>query len=89
MDSTSCSTQRCAKRSGLIVVVAVAEPFFVGGAQFFDMSRNWWTFVAEFQPRPAIIAGGLYYGGQWGVGRKPLFINNNNNNNNGFTISKI
>ena len=36
--------------------------------------RNWWTFVAEFQPRPAIIAGGLYYGGQWGVGRKPLFI---------------
>ena len=38
------------------------------------MSRNWWTFVAEFQPRPTIIAGGLYYGGQWGVGRKPLFI---------------
>ena len=38
------------------------------------MSRNWWTFVAGIQPRPAIIAGGLYYGGQWGDGRKPLFI---------------
>ena len=30
----SCSTQRCPKCSGLIVIVAVAEPFLVGGTRF-------------------------------------------------------